>query len=191
NGFDAAIALFDANGNLLSIGDTDATPSRPGFERLDVTIQPKTQYILGIFSLAGNGTIDVAVVLPQQAANTTLTLDPSTGQASLDANSGENTYNSPADPDYYPLNFLNSKASASVTVSPLGLNVQSTIGVLQQVPQFQMLDNIVPGSTAWQSTATASGATPTINVSPAAGQNLADGTYELSVAPLDCTSPAP
>src|SRR5205085_11994207 len=59
NGTDAAIALFDANGNLLSIGDADATPSRPGFERFDVTLQPKTQYILGIFSLAGNDTIDV------------------------------------------------------------------------------------------------------------------------------------
>src|SRR5262245_58759123 len=48
---DAGIALFDAAGNLLQIADADATPSALGSERLDVSLQPKTPYILGVYSL--------------------------------------------------------------------------------------------------------------------------------------------
>jgi hypothetical protein len=55
---------------------------------------------------------------------------------------------------------------------------------------LQLLDSLLPGTTAWQSIATASGATATVNVAPSSGQNLSDGTYELSVAPMDFTSPA-
>src|SRR4051794_14929014 len=51
NGADVGIALFDADGNLLSIGDADTSPSRPGFERFDVTLQSQTAYTLGVYSL--------------------------------------------------------------------------------------------------------------------------------------------
>jgi len=187
---DAGIALFDAGGNLLQIADADATPSIPGSERLDATLQPKTPYILGIYSLATLNPLEVAISLPQQATNTPLKLDPATGVASLAATSGEDTFNSRTDPDYYPLDFFNGKANGVVTVSPVGLDVQSMVGVMQEVVQTTILAGVLPGTTAWQTLATASGASPTFNVAPNAGQNLADSKYLLSIAPLNFNSPA-
>ena len=186
---DAAIALFDSDGNQLKLADSDATAGQPGIERLDAVLQPKMAYIVGVYSNLSNQ-VDISISLPQQVTNTPLKLDAQTGSASLDANSGEDTYNAPADPDYYPLDFFNGGANGVVSVSPLAAGVQSTIGVLQEVPQVGQLANIVPGTTGFASVGTDSGASPTVNVTPSAGQNLADGNYQLSVAPLDFTSPA-
>jgi len=163
---DAAIALFDATGNLLRIADADAAPGSLGSERLDVTLVPKTPYILGVYSLASLNPVEIAISLPQQAANTSLKLDAATGATSFAANTGEDTFNSPADPDYFPLDFFNGRDGGAVQVSGIGGVVPTYVGVLREAAQATVLANVLPGDKAWRLVGEASGIAPIVNVAP-------------------------
>jgi hypothetical protein len=188
--FDAALALFDASGNQLQLVDADATPGRPGLEIMEAVLQPKTAYVLGVYAQASVFNIRVGVSLPQQASNAAIVVDPGTGTAALDAVSGEDPFNTPADPDYYRLDFINGKADATVSVSGNAPDVRAAVGVLRETTQFTELDASLPGTVAWQSIGTASGSAPVVSVAPVSGRNLADDRYMLWTAPEGLNAPA-
>ena len=61
-----------------------------------------------------------------QAVNATIALDPATGLGEMPGLAPEDSFNAPADVDYFPLNLENAGNGATVTVTPTGLDVRAT-----------------------------------------------------------------
>jgi hypothetical protein len=184
SGVDAALALFDEDGNALVKVDDDPDAAELGSEALEKVISSGRPYLVGIyFDPAGppaDFTLDWATA--PQRANTPIVIDPGSGAAHLDADGGEDTFNTPADVDFYPLDFFNGASSGIVTVTPTGLDVAVFATLFRK------------GATgAWTPTAADAdrgGGPVMLTATAPAGENLHDGEYLLGVAPLDYDTPA-
>ena len=181
-GIDTALALYDSDGNLLQKADADQ-PS-PTSESLSAVLPSGRKFELGVFDETLTSKVATAftlsAVVPPQVQNTTLKIDPATGQLKFQANSGNDRFNSPTDVDSYPLDFTNGGASGTVTLNSSSPDTRFFADIFAQVS---------PGN--WQQVSSGSGAGPvTLNVTPAAGGELTNGQYVLAVSPQNFNSPA-
>lgn len=175
---DAALGLYDASGNLVVQADQDADPAHPGAETLINNVATQQAYYIGVFfNSTSPDQFQLTVTPSPQVKNTTIRIDPGTGAASFQANSGEDTFNSSTDVDYYPLDLTNGGAVGQVTVTPTGLGVETVATLFR-------------GDSAagpWMPIAT--GVQIDFNLpvilpfSAPADENLTDGHYLLAVAP--------
>jgi hypothetical protein len=179
---DGALGVFDSDGNLLASANAKPT----SFETLTTTLQTHTVYVLGVFfeSLGPLNDLQLTVSPGPQVTNTPLTIDPTTGTASLAANSGEDIFNSPTDVDYYPLNLTNAGPAGSVTVTPTGPDVEVAATVFRRNNSQDPWQSIASSQNNGQSTPV------TLPLSPPTGRNLSDAQYLLTVAPQGFNTPA-
>lgn len=181
---DAAIALFDKDGNQIALADNDLVPANPGSEDLTAAVISRQSYVLGIFFGPAGPPVNYSfdVTTGQQIINTPITLNATNGTAQLLENNGEDTFNSPEDVDYYPLNLLNAGATGTVTITPTGLDTRAFATLLQNNAQglWQAID----------AKSNALGQPLTLNFVPPAGQSLTDGNYLLAVAPVGLINPS-
>src|SRR5262249_21723788 len=121
---DAALGLYDANGNLLASANQDLQ-GKPGSESLTANLDSRRVYVVGAFFDGASlpETFRLTVTPAAQISHAPLRIDPGTGNVELDAVSGEDLFNSSTDVDYYPLDLTNAGAAGTVTVKPLGLDV--------------------------------------------------------------------
>jgi hypothetical protein len=171
---DAALALYDNNGNLLQAVDQDAG-AVPGIESLAASLQSRRTYILGVYFAAAGPPVDyrLDVTLDQQLINVPPTFNPATGVSIPTGSHPEDMLSSPADIDYYPLDLLNAGPSGTVTITPTGLDTSAAATLFRQ-----------NGNGVWLPIA--SGADPTggvivLSITPPAQQSIADGKYMLAV----------
>jgi len=179
SGSDAALALYDASGNLLMTVDADADLSQPGSETMSALIESRMPYVLGIyFGPAGPPEdYELTVTTGLQVMNDPIVVDPTTGLGQLGTPSPEDTFNVPADVDYYELDLLNAGAGGTVTVTPTGLDVQA----------FAMLFRRNDASEPWEpmdSGFDVNGAPVALSLTPPPGRNLSDAQYLLATAPV-------
>jgi hypothetical protein len=130
---DAALALYDADGNLIASADNNPKPAEPGLEVLTASVSSAKPYVLGVFraQVIVQGGFHLDVTPGPQAVGPTITANPSTGQASLGPDSGETVFQSNADVEIYPIDLPNGGASDGVTVTPVG------VGLIQSATLFQ------------------------------------------------------
>ena len=176
---DAALALYDANGNLLMKVDADSLVATPAVETMSAQVKSRQLYVLGIFFGPSPPLTDydLTVTVGPQAANTAIAVDRATGLGQLQAASPEDTFNRPADVDCYELDLLNAGAGGTVTVTPTGQGVQV----------FATLFRRIDGSQPWRPVETASdagGNAVTLGLAPLMGRSLTDAEYLLAVAPV-------
>jgi len=175
---DAALALYDAGGNLLMTVDADVNVATPAVETMSAVIESRQLYVLGIyFGAAPIMDYDLTATIGPQVANTGITTDPATGVGQLQVNSPEDTFNRPADVDHYELDLLNAGAGGTVTVTPTGLDVQA----------FATLFRRTDAAEPWQAIGTnsdAAGNPVALVLTPPPGRSLTDGQYLLAVAPV-------
>ncbi|HXE51554.1 MAG TPA: hypothetical protein VN541_00980, partial [Tepidisphaeraceae bacterium] len=179
---DAALALYDADGNLLQMADAD-TPGTVT-ESLSSQLQSRQPYIIGVFALTllGSSSFNFTVNSGQQRVNSTIAIDPSTGTADFLAGSGQDTFTAPADVNYFPLNFLNGGTSGTLTLNAAGPDTQVCAGIFRQDAS----------SGQWQQVSGSSGAAVSLNAVPIGGRELTDSPFMLAVAPLNLnTAPQP
>ncbi|GAG37893.1 unnamed protein product, partial [marine sediment metagenome] len=120
---------------------------------------------------------DVTVTIGSQAANTAIAVDPATGVGQLEAQSPEDTFNMPAEVDYYEMSLLNAGAGGTVTVTPTGLDVQV----------FATLFRRIDAAEPWQAIETNSDAASNpvaLVLTPPPDRSLTDAEYLLAVAPV-------
>ncbi len=185
SGDDAALALYDESGNLIQSVDADPAPGEPGAESLVAEINSGLAYILGVyFAPAGPpNNFTLIVGADPQTLNTPITIDPDTGTAHLDANTGEDTFNTPTDVDFYELNMFNGGPGGTVTVTPTGLDVKVFATVFRRDTPTGRWTPIDTGSDM-------NGGPVTLTLTPPTDKNLHDAQYMLAVAPLDYHSAA-
>jgi hypothetical protein len=180
---DGALALYDADGNLLSSVNANPTPSEPGIESLVAPVQSGQVYILGTFldpSVTQND-FQLTVTPDPQNLNAPLTADSSTGNASLPVNSGQTLFQSPADVEVYPVNLPNGGATGSVVVTAADPNAGVDATLFRR-------DN---AQSPWVPIANTSGTGALmLALTPAQGESLADSNFQLAVAPLNFSSAA-
>ena len=177
-GGDAALALYDANGNLRMTVDADPLVATPAIETMLAEIVSRQLYVLGIyFGPASMVDYDLTVTIGPQAANTAIAVDPATGVGQLQAGSPEDTFNTPADVDYYELDLLNAGASGTVTVTPTGLDVQAFATLFRRADAAEPWEPMDSGFDV-------NGAPVALSLTPPPGRSLTDGEYLLAVAPV-------
>jgi len=177
---DTALALYDADGNLLQKVDADSP--NPSTESLSATPASGQQYVLGVFTANIGVTqpaerVNLTVNTPPQVINSTLKINPTTGQLQFQANSGQDRFTSPTDVNYFPLDFTNGGASGTVTLQAPSPN--------SQFSAFLYWQN---SSGTWVQTASGSGAPVTLNLSGLG--NLSGLPLMLAVSPMNLSSPA-
>lgn len=185
-GVDAALALYDADGNLIQQADSD-TPN-PSTETLSAPLASGQQFELGVFTanvppsniLTPAQPVTLTAAIPPQAVSAAIKINPATGQAQLPASSGQSAFSSPTDVDFYPLDFTNGGAAGTVT---LQAPVPDTKFFAQLFRQDSATDN-------WVQIASGSGAPVTLNVTPAGQLDVTNSAYVLAVSPLNFNSPA-
>jgi hypothetical protein len=173
-----ALALYDADGNLLTAADTNSNPAEPGVESLVAPAQSGQVYILGIFRDPSGPQSDFQLnVTPDpQNINAPLTASTSTGAASLAANSGQTLFQSPADVEVYPIGIPNGGATGSVVVTAADPNAGVDATLFRR-------DN---AQSPWVPIASQSGTGAlTLGITPGQGENIADSEFQLAVAPLN------
>lgn len=175
---DAALALYDAGGNLLTTVDADGDVTMPAVETMLTGIENRQLYVLGIyFGAAPIMDYDLTATVGPQVPNTEIAIDPATGVGQLQAKSPEDTFNRPAEVDHYELGLLNAGAGGTVTVTPTGLNVQA----------FATLFRRGDATEPWQAIGTnsdAAGNPVALALTPPPQQSVTDGQYLLAVAPV-------
>jgi hypothetical protein len=177
-GGDAAFALYDANGNLVKMIDADPLVATPAVETMLAEIEGRHLYVLGMyFGAASVVDYDLTVTIGAQRPNTAIVVDPTTGVGQLQAQLPEDTFNRPADVDYYELDLLNTGASGTVAVTPTGVDVQA----------FATLFRRTDASEPWEAIETnsdAAGNSIALALTPPTNQSLTDAEYLLAVAPV-------
>ncbi len=174
---DAALALFDAHGNLIASADTDPDPSNPGMESLSAELTSGSVYVLGAYFQPLAPPVDylLSVEPGLQVTNTPLTINPTNGMLTFIANSGEDALTGPRDVDYYPLNLTNAGDSGTVTVTPLGLDGEIFASLYRRADSFQpwrIVDSAGNGA----------GGPVQLNLAPQIGKSLTDAEFMLSVS---------
>ena len=179
---DTALALYDADGNLLQKVDTDHP--NVSTETLSAVLASGQQFVVGVFTsnilgVLPSQRVTLTVNTPPQVTNPMLTINPSSGQVQFQANSGENTFNSPTDVDYYPINFTNGGATGTVTLQAPAATTLFSASLYRQ-------SGGTPGN--WVLVGNGSGAPVTFNLSGLG--NLTDLPLLLAVSPQNLSSPA-
>lgn len=183
-GVDTALALYDSDGNLLQ--KTDADQPVLSSESLSAVLASGRPYELGMFfeSVAAPNVgrpFTLTATVPPQVQNPTLKIDPTSGALQFQANSGENTFNSPTDVDYYPLDFTNAGASGTVIVKSAASDTRFTTWLYE----------LSAADGTWQPISAGSGTGPlTMNVTPPPQGFLTGAQYMLALSPLNFNSPA-
>ena len=183
---DTALALFDADGNLIQSADSDS-PS-PSHELMTASLASEKPYILGVytanlgppFPTPPQRPVLLTVDTEPQQLSTAIRIDPALGSAEFLANSGQDTFNSPTDVNYFPLDLTNVGQSAAVTLNAVGLDVRFFAALFRQD---------TPGGT-WQQIASGSGAPLTLSAAPPAGGDITDSRYLLATSPLNFNTAA-
>jgi hypothetical protein len=176
---DAAVGLYDADGNLLA----SANPGLPGTVSLTAGLDTRRVYVLGVFydSPGPLADLDLTVTPGPQVVNSAIILDPGTGTATRAADAGEDLFNAPADVDYYPLTLTNAGATGTVTVTPTGLGVRP----------FATLFRRAGPQDPWQPLASGDdSAAFTLPLTAPTGKDLTDAQYLLALAPDQFDTPA-
>lgn len=176
---DTALALYDADGNLLQKVDADSP--NPSTESLSAAAASGQQYVLGVFT-ANIGVsqpaehVTLTVNTPPQVINSTLKIDPATGKLQFQA-SGQDGFTGPTDVKYFPLDFTNAGPTGAVTI---------------QAPspdsQFSAFLSWQNSSGTWVQTANGSGAPVTLNLANLG--NLSGLPLMLALSPMNLNSPA-
>jgi CARDB/Dockerin type I domain len=179
---DAAIALYDASGNLLQIQDVDPSGADAA-EFLGVALQSGQVYEVAVYaeklsgSLNGN-TLNLTVNPGPQATGDTILINPATGQGSLTTAAAPDAFTGPADVRYFPINFLDAGQTGQVAITAAAPDTSINATLYEQT---------APGT--YVAVATGTGL-PTLAATPPPGGDLTDGTYVLAVSPLNFTAPA-
>jgi hypothetical protein len=176
---DAALALYDSDGNQLLVADADPMP---GIESLTAELESRRAYVLGVFFEPAGPPVEytLTVATGPQIVNTTLAVDPTTGLATLQANAGEDTFNSTGDVDYFPIDLTNAGAGGTVTVTPTGLDVHVAATLFRRDAAGEPWQ---PIASAVDNTSMSMANPVNLAITPAAGQSLTDSDYLLAVAP--------
>ncbi len=176
------LTLFDQDGNVLQAIHSDPV-QQDGFLSIDVSLERGKIYVLGAFFHASvtSSLHELVVRAGEQLENPELIIHPNSGNVVLDANSGENIFNSTNDVDYYPLNLRNGGSLGNVTLTPLGLDVQIFATIFRR-------NNSESG---WRKIAEGQGDSAfVLNILPEFGYSLTDDEYLLAVSPLDFNTPS-
>jgi CSLREA domain-containing protein len=179
---DAALAIYDVDGNLLSAVDDDKIPQLPATETLTVSLASGQSYVLAVLtepSLLPAADYVLEVDLTAQELNTSLALDPTSGNLIHDAVSGEDLLDGLADVDFYPLQLENAGASASIQVLPTTLDQHPFVTVFGRFQDKQPWRPLASGKAA------VAGDPVVLNIAPPIMQQLTDGEFMLAVAPAD------
>ena len=183
---DAALALFDADGNRVFVIDSDSIPASPANETLATALTSQKVYVLGVYT-RGLGPVNNAAVpvtlnvdTRAQEVNSTIAIDLSAGTASFSATGQADAFKSPVDESYFPIELTNVGASATVTVSPYGLDGQFYAQLFQRIK----------GQTAWTSIARGSGSPVTLTAAAPPGLDDTDAEYLLATSPNGFNSAA-
>jgi len=183
---DVALALYDADGNLLQTADADKPFTSS--EQLSANLQSGHPYVLEVLSANIVFTLPVTVAKPfvltvntgQQGINSSIKIDPGAGAAEFLANTAPDTFTNPADVNYYPIDLTNVGQTATVTLNKSGPDVQFFGELFRQ-------DN---PTAPWQAVTSGSGAPVSLAAAPPAGGDITDAKYLLAASPLNFNTAA-
>lgn len=179
---DAAIALYDANGNLIAHADADLNPNSWAHEKLVVELEPHETYLLHIIiDLTQPAGLILRADLPTESINETLALDPTSGVLQFDATSSTNILNHPSDVDYYQLDLLNA-SNGTVAVSAMDVDVQPFTSLYRrgdEADPWEFLSSGVTGVTAETS----------FDLEAFPNVHTTDAEYLVAVSPLGLATP--
>ena len=183
---DAALALYDADGNLLQRADADKPFA--SFEHLSANLTSGAPYVLDVltanivpqFPSVPPRPVTLTVDTGQQRFNSPIKIDPTAGTAEFLANSPPDTFTSPDDVNYYPIDLTNVGQTATVALNPSGPDVQF-FGEL-----FRQGSPTAP----WQEVASGSGVPVSLAAAPPSGGDITDSRYLLAASPLNFNTAA-
>lgn len=183
---DAALALYDADGNLLQTADADKPFA--SFEHLSANLTSGTPYVLDVltaniiaqFPSTPPRPVTLTVDTGQQRINSPIKIDPTAGTAEFLANTPPDTFTSPDDVNYFPIDLTNVGQTATVALNPSGPDVQFFGELFRQ-----------DGPTApWQEVASGSGVPLSLAATPPSGGDITDSRYLLAASPLNFNTAA-
>ena len=175
---DAALALYDTNGNLVKSVDQDTDPSNPGDETLSANVANDRPYYLAAY-FGPSGPPDdyqLQVTTPDQNIGRAIQPDSSTAIASFAATSPTDAFNGHADVHYYPITLLNEASGEHVTLTP------EASGVAAAATLYRRDTHVDP----WLPVASDQnilGNSVTIPIPAEDGKSLTDSQFMLAVAP--------
>ncbi|MEM7315145.1 MAG: hypothetical protein AAF497_18530, partial [Planctomycetota bacterium] len=171
---DAAIALYDNDGNLLIAADEDLTGDLLS-ERLEAEIVRGKTYTLGVFfELPSEFRASTLVVTLSGETNQSISIDPVSGAGSFAPTVAADFLSSPRDANFFPLDLLNVDDQASFTV-------QSANPIIGQLWSRT-------GDEPWQivdSSTNGSGQFLELTINSDASKTLSESQHILAIAPND------
>ncbi|MCA9197526.1 MAG: hypothetical protein KDA87_08315 [Planctomycetales bacterium] len=130
---DAAIALYDADGNLVAYADNDAAPSSHAIEELAVQLDTQRTYILGIIVDSQQpATIAATSEISADAFASPITTNLQTGSAELSGQAVWDSLEDAADVNYHKLHIPNGAQQASIMVTPTSIDLVPIISVFKR-----------------------------------------------------------
>ena len=187
---DAALALYDSNGNLIQGVDQDLMPGANDDETLFAPIaNNQAYYLAAYFGQTGSGPTgpqvqyNLDVTTPPQNVGTPINVDPSSAMASVLDDTVGNAFSGNADVHYYALNLLNEGTGGVVTLSPDGPGVAITATLFQRASDsdpWAQVTSVVGGT----------GVPVNLNLPTEAGKSLTDFQFMLAVTPTNFSGAA-
>ncbi len=184
---DTAIAVYDNSGNRLFLQDADAG-GEDDAESLSVALKSGQQYTVDFFGVTFGGffspdSITAVINAGPQTISDTVAINPSTGSGSLTTNNPPDSFTASTNVRYFPINLLDGGSTASIVITPDGpdtavdatLYLENANGTYHNDADATLADGA---------------ASATLTPVPATGTNTTDGTYILSIAPLNFTAAA-
>lgn len=174
---DAAIALYDADGNLIVSADQNASPTSHANEALTTQLDTMRPYILAIVS---DPTQPAALVVQSHLAGAAfaapIITDLQTGSAELGGDSGTTILTQSTDVSYHRLQIPNGAAHAVVTVTPGNIDLTPFVTVFER-PAHDSAWRLIESATS-----TGANVPLAIELSAPSDQYLAQRDYFVAVS---------
>jgi hypothetical protein len=188
---DAAIALYDSNGNRIALQDADNLGGDL-LENLTTPLQSNQPYTVAFYAIEtqyfGFGSpsdfINMQIYTGAQSTGDTVTFNPATASGSLTTSSAPDAFTSSTQVRLFPISLLDAGQSATITLAQT--NPDTALDAT--------LFSVSAANGLWTPVSTTSLAAgtafTTMTVTPPSGGDITDGTYVLEVAPAGFTSSA-
>jgi hypothetical protein len=172
SGDKAALALYDSLGNLIQLAADEPIPGHPGIEGLSATLATGHVYFLGVFFNAASASdvFNLTTQLGAQSTQQPIGLDLTSGDSGQIAD----TFTTPATVNYYPLDLLGAGNSATVTITPTGLETDPYAAVFGRTSATEPWVMVTNGANTQAFV---------LSLTPPANKSLTDAEYLLVVAP--------
>lgn len=186
---DVAVAWYDEAGNLLGVADESGAATSPRETLVAGELSSGRTYLVAVHSnrAVAEGAFRWSATVRNPALAAAVTLDPRSGQISVDFSDLQEALQSAADIHWHPLGLLNAGSEATITVTSEVVGRELELTVFRRVPPSQQLagSSTGPAYTRLGSAVSSGPVGAEFVLRAPTGETLGEQEYVIAVAGKD------